>query len=393
MKTPSKSQPLLVACLWLMQACTSDEATSADARQPRADAGTNDAGAVSTDAQVPRDAGPQPADVSPAQPDDTELPGADIQPDASQPYAPPYPAGVTDIAPDPNSTRRVRVVIPGSVVDQPPRALVVVLHGGGGTGLDVSEPGQHPLAVFRDVAERERFVVAYPEGSAAQDGKLGWTDCRADNLQASGADDVGFLLTSIAFLQDEFDLTPEQTFMAGGSNGGQMTLAFAAHHAGQLRAIAVSSANLPETPLEGPCSEGPSQPIAALFTHGSADIAMPYTGGCVANIGGNCSRGRVIGAEDTRDAWLRLNGLPSAATQTSTVDIDADDAGSAERFLYDGANPVVWWRLNNAGHPSPSIAVTVAPNSFNGVQNNDVEFAELAWQFFAQQLNPTAIAP
>jgi hypothetical protein len=71
----------------------------------------------------------------------------------------------------------------------------------------------------------------------------------------------------------------------------------------------------------------------------------------------------------------------------------AKSVGEADSFVYDGAAPVVWWRLNGAGHPSPSIAVQVAPNPYNGVQNNDVEFAELAWQFFAQQLNPSAIAP
>jgi polyhydroxybutyrate depolymerase len=269
----------------------------------------------------------------------------------------------------------------------------MVLHGGGGTGLDVSDPGTHPLAVFRDVADRERFVVAYPEGSLARDGKLGWTDCRADNRQASGADDVAFLLTAISLLRTEFGLSAEQTFMAGGSNGGQMTMAFAAHHAEQLAAIAVSSANLPETPLEGPCAEGPGQPIAALFTHGSADSVMPYMGGCVANIGGGCARGRVIGAEATRDFWLQLNGLASSATGTETVDTRLDDAGSADGFIYEGALPVAWWRLNDAGHPSPSIAVLVEPNSYNGVQNNDVEFAELAWRFFADRLEPESPVP
>jgi polyhydroxybutyrate depolymerase len=388
----SPSRLFVFSSLLLFQACLNNEMTSSDARQDGSDVVPESGDTNVPDVREVSDVEQEAPEVQSPRDEDTE-PGADAQLEADVAYVPAYPVGVTDIAPDPNSTRRVRVVIPGSVVEQPPRALVVVLHGGGGTGLDVSEPGQHPLAVFRDVAERERFVVAYPEGSAARDGKLGWTDCRADNLQASDADDVGFLRTAIALLHDEFDLTPAQTFMAGGSNGGQMTLAFAAHHADLLGAIAVSSANLPETPLEGACANGPSQPIAALFTHGSADTAMPYDGGCVANLGGNCARGRVIGAEATRDAWLSLNGLASTATLQNVVDISTDDAGSADSFVYDGAAPVVWWRLNGAGHPSPSIAVQVAPNPYNGVQNNDVEFAELAWQFFAQQLNPSAIAP
>jgi polyhydroxybutyrate depolymerase len=249
-----------------------------------------------------------------------------------------------------------------------------------------SEPGEHPLAVFRDVAERERVVVAFPEGSVATDGRLGWTDCRADNLNASTADDVGFLRAVIAQLRADYALPTERVFMSGTSNGAQMTLAFAALATDDLAAFAISSGNLPENPLPGACTTGPTRPLPALFTHGSADPAMPYAGGCVANLGGGCRRGRVISAEATRDAYLTRNGLSSTATSMETVERDTTDPGSANRFVYAGAAPVEWWRLDGAGHPPPSLAVPVATSAAAGAQNRDVEFAELAWAFFASRL-------
>ena len=240
---------------------------------------------------------------------------------------PPYPPGATEVSLDWGGPRRVRVYVPASLGNTAPRAVVVALHGGGGKGLSTSEPGQHPLAVFRTVADREGFVVAYPEGSVAKDGKLGWTDCRSDNLQASDADDVGFLTAVVRRLRADYSLPASRIFMTGTSNGAQMALAFAALATDEVAAIAVSSGNLPEAPRPGACTAGPSHPIPALFTHGSADPAMPYGGGCVANLGGACARGRVISAEATRDAYLAWNGLSSVYTSTETVDVDAVQRG------------------------------------------------------------------
>lgn len=299
---------------------------------------------------------------------------------------PPYPGGTTDVIIEHGGPRRARVYVPADLGAATPRAVIVVLHGGGGEGLDVSDPGGHPLAVFREVADRERLVVVYPEGSEARDGRLGWTDCRADNLQASGEDDVGFLRAVVARMRADYGLAAERVFMAGTSNGGQMTMAFAAQAGDEIEAIAVGNANLPENPLPGECTNGPPRAIPALFVHGSADPAMPFEGGCVANVGGGCARGRVVGATATRDAYLALNGLSSTPTRTETVEVDLTDPGPAERFVHDGAFPVEWWRLSGAGHPPPSRLVSVPSSPLIGSQNRDVEFAEIAWDFFETRL-------
>ncbi len=51
-----------------------------------------------------------------------------------------------------------------------------------------------------------------------------------------------------------------------------------------------------------------------------------------------------------------------------------------------GAAPVVWWRLNGAGHPPASQRVAVATTPLTGAHNRDIEFAEVAWAFFAARL-------
>jgi polyhydroxybutyrate depolymerase len=263
-----------------------------------------------------------------------------------------------------------------------------VLHGGGGEGLDVSVLGRHALSVFRTVADREGFVVVYPGGLPSNDAQrlVGWVDCRADNSVASNADDVGFLAALVERVRGEYGLTPSRMFMAGGSNGAQMTHAFAFQRAELVGAVATSAGSLPVTPQSGRCTAGPGRPLPILLLHGTGDTQMPWAGGCVADIGGACNRGRVVSAVATRDRWLAINGLSAVTPTITVVDSSAADAGPANRFDYEGPTPVQWWRLDGAGHTVSSRTVLTAANPTTGIQNRDIEFAEVAWAFFKARL-------
>lgn len=306
-----------------------------------------------------------------------------------QDVAPPFPVGLTDHKIDVDGVEReFRVHVPP--LASPPRAAVFVLHGGGGTGPGVAELGQHPLSAFRTLADREGIVVVYPAGLPTNDaaGRVGWIDCRADNTISSGADDIGFLAALVKHVGDAYGLPRERLFMAGGSNGAQMTHAFAFHHPERIGAIATASGSLPAVPRPGPCTTGPSRPLPALIVHGTGDPQMPWDGGCVADIGGACRRGRVLSAEATRDRWLQINGLAGVVPVTTVVERDPTDRGPANRWDYVGPTPVQWWRLDGAGHTAPSQAVPIPSHAATGTQNRDIEFAEVAWSFFAALYAP-----
>ena len=304
------------------------------------------------------------------------------------PSSPPYPVGqLSDRSLVVGGvTRQYRVHVPAGMTT--PKAVVFVLHGGGGEGLDVALLGRHPLSVFRAVADREGFVVVYPGGLPANDAQrlAGWVDCRADNAVASSADDVGFLAALVERVRIEYGLTSSRMFMAGGSNGAQMTHAFAFAHTELVGAVATGAGSLPVTPLPGRCTTGPSRPVPILLLHGTGDTQMPWSGGCVADIGGACNRGRVISAIATRDRWLAINGLGAVTPMTAVIDSSTADAGPANRFDYAGPTPVQWWRLDGAGHTTPSRTVLTAPNSTTGTQSRDIEFAEVVWAFFKARL-------
>jgi len=228
----------------------------------------------------------------------------------------------------------------------------------------------------------------YPAGLPANDAQrlVGWVDCRADNTVASAADDIGFLAALVERVRTAYGLTSARLFMTGGSNGAQMTHAFAFNRADLVGAVATGAGSLPVTPKAGGCTSGPSRPLPIMILHGSGDTQMPWGGGCVADIGGNCNRGRVISAEATRDRWLQINGLSGVTATVTVVDSSAADAGPANRFDYAGAAPVRWWRLDGAGHTTPSRTVLSPANPVTGIQNRDIEFAEVVWAFFKARL-------
>jgi polyhydroxybutyrate depolymerase len=295
---------------------------------------------------------------------------------------PAYPAGEsTHFLTVGAVSRRFLVYRPAPI--NPPSALVLVLHGGGGTGLGVANPGQHPLAVFRTVADAEGFLLVYPEGSLDNLAAPGWNDCRSDAPSGSSGDDLDFLHALIARLKSETSLPSSRTFLAGTSNGAVMAFAYAYHFGSTVKAIAVSSGNLPALPKSGPCTTGPAAPIPIMLTHGTQDPAMPVNGGCVVNFGGLCNRGTVVSQQQTLDSWLALNGLTGVTPTQSTIEVSVTDQGSAERIFYAGPAPLLYFKLNGAGHPVPSKTVLTSYAPTSGFQNRDIEFAQEAWTFFA----------
>lgn len=299
----------------------------------------------------------------------------------------PYPAGLTTHRIDVDGVERSYLVyVPTDLVE--PRAIVMVLHGGGGEGAEAAADGSKPTAVFRDVADREGLVVVYPQGSPTADaeGRSGWEDCRADSTIRTGVDDVGFLAALVEQLGSEYGIGSDRVFVAGTSNGAMMSQAFALHRPDLVAAVASNAGNLAAAPFPGPCQDGPDRSVPILLAHGTADALMPYGGGCVADVGGNCRRGRVISTEATVQRWLQINGLADVTPVSRTIETDPSDSGPATELVFAGPAPVHWWRFDAAGHAAPSTRVLLDTTRLAGAQNRDVEFAEISWAFFAEQL-------
>lgn len=293
----------------------------------------------------------------------------------------PYPEGMSTHSIMVNSVnRRYLIYRPPGIHSV--SSLIIILHGGGGAGVTVADPGTHPLSVFRQVADTAKCLLVYPEGSPDRQGNPGWNDCRNDDDAGSQGDDLSFLTQLNTKLASEMELPASRIFLTGTSNGALMTLSYAFQQPQSIHAIGMSAGNLPLNPEPGTCTSGSSVPLPVLITYGTADPAMPAGGGCVANLGGACNRGLVTSQTATIQYWLQRNNLTGASPTITSFDLNPTDAGSVEKRVYNGSHPLVHYVLFNAGHAVPSRTVFSATTVASGAQNRDIEFAVEVWQFF-----------
>lgn len=108
-----------------------------------------------------------------------------------------------------------------------PVPLLMVLHGG---TVDAKATALAETAEFRDIADREKLIVVYPNGTSAATGETGpsgsfnWNDCRSDaGAAGTEADDVGFVDALIEWADAAFAIDPQRVFATGVSNGGLMS--------------------------------------------------------------------------------------------------------------------------------------------------------------------------
>lgn len=148
--------------------------------------------------------------------------------------------------------------------------LVLVLHGGGGNA-EITER----MTGFTAKAEKEGFIVVYPEGSSRfKDRLLTWNagHCCGYALD-NKVDDVGFISALIDKLVRDYPVDPRRIYATGISNGGMMSHRLGIELAHKITAIA---------PVVGALfgdEKAPAQPVSALMINGMLDKSVPFQGG------------------------------------------------------------------------------------------------------------------
>lgn len=254
-----------------------------------------------------------------------------------------------------------------------PVPLLIVLHGGTGNGARIRQS----LALDA-VADREGFVVAYPDGVGGHwnDGRFGAVGARQEALLG---DDVAFLKQLVDTLVRRGTAAADRVAVAGVSNGGMMAYRLACETTGTFAAYAAIIANMPAE-LAETCR--PPAPVAMMIIAGTADTIMPYAGGMIR--GG--LQGVVLGAEATAVFWAQSIGCGGIGQPRAFPDLDKDDKSVIE--LMDGIDCPApgrfgFLRAVGAGHQPPSRLKLPSPmfDRFAGPRNRDIETADLIWGF------------
>jgi polyhydroxybutyrate depolymerase len=246
-------------------------------------------------------------------------------------------------------TRTYSVHVPDSYRPGTGVPLVLVLHGLGGSGMQVARDSG-----FVEEADRGGFIVAFPDGReipALPGNGRGWI---VSQQPRTDLDFIDQLLTS---LESEFSVDHSRTFVAGHSNGAVLAYRIACDLSGRVAAIA---------PVAGATVNNcnPAEPVSVLHIHGTADPLVPYEGGRAA------FGFTTISVEETQRRWSVVDGCdatPSAAPEAGPAEgvtrtsYSGCAAGSAVELVTIAGGGHAWPRERAVGRlPAAGFDATAA---------------------------------
>jgi polyhydroxybutyrate depolymerase len=250
-----------------------------------------------------------------------------------------------------------------------PAALVIALHG-----LGQSIDSLHDWLHLDAAAERENFIVAYPQAVERK-----WSYGRPIQdpmpmVRGKPIDDIGFIRTLIDGLVVAKVADPARIYVTGMSRGGLMTYALVCALADRIAAAAPLISGMTDHQRED-CR--PSRAIPMMVVAGTNDEAQWYDGQ-ITRIG------RLLSVPETMEYWRVRNGCP-AETAVSLPHRDASDPTRIRMIEWSGCRQnarLRLYRVNDGGHQLPSFTPSDARTTkMFGPRNRDIETADEFWTF------------
>jgi len=260
-----------------------------------------------------------------------------------------------------SSVRAYGKFVPSSYSKDTSIPLVVLLHGYGATGAQ-----QESYMKFESVAEKNKFILVYPDGTTDSVGKRFWNATDACCNFFSEVDDDAYLLSILKEVESNYSIDAKRIYFVGHSNGGFMSYRMACRHPDRIAAIAslAGASFFKETDC------GAKSSVSVLQVHGTKDETILYEGG---QILGNSYPSAFASASQ----WATVNQCTKNAVSRSTkLDLEGNIAGDETSIKAwtncQNSSEVELWTVENATH-IPTLSST---------------FATKIWEFFAAHPKP-----
>jgi len=252
--------------------------------------------------------------------------------------------------------------------------LVIVLHGGFSNAKAMERETN-----FSALADRENFIVGYPNGAYGILGFLNhWNAGHCCGKAASdNRDDLGFIEAVIIDVKKRFAIDSNRIYITGFSNGGMLAYYFASERSDLIAAAAPLGASIGGKPSGSNfiwIINKPKFPVPIICFHGTADLNVPYNGGR-----GQKTRGtrEYLSVKRSMEFWQEANNCQEHDITETLC------SGRVVRSRWEdltGEYPVILYTLKDWGHRWPGKYFT------NQLKEDDplvgFDATELIWQFF-----------
>jgi polyhydroxybutyrate depolymerase len=268
--------------------------------------------------------------------------------------------------------RTYQLYVPTRLHD--PAPLLVVLHGGGGSGANMALMSRQ---TFNRIADREGVIVIYPDG-VGRNWNDGRTGLRSPAMKEN-IDDVGFLRALVHEMSTRHHVDAKRIYSTGISNGGFMSFRLACEAADVFAAIAPVAATLSDD-LGPRCH--PSKPVSVAILNGTNDPLVPWAGGEVSALG--IKRGTVWSAEKTLDTWAALDGCREKSDDQVIDKVPGDDTSVIlhVRSQCRAGSEVRLYEIRGGGHTWPR-GEKYLTERLVGKVSQELDGAEEIWRFLS----------
>lgn len=243
-----------------------------------------------------------------------------------------------------------------------PRATLIILHGGSGSGLRT----RRNLGL-EEVIRSQGVVIVYPDA----------IDGRWDLSDKSPQRDPQMVRDLIRKLIGDRIADRRRIYVIGLSTGGMVALRFACENADMLAGAAALISALPDT-VAATCKPAKALPFTLLA--GTANPYLPYGGGPATL---RDFSGSVASTDATLAPFKLAAGCGDLAKSTPVRDRDPTDQSRVVIDSYKNCKaPVELIRVEGGGHTIPGRWRGPTDRGISpGVHNRDVDASRLIWDF------------
>tara|TARA_A100001037_G_scaffold245921_1_gene227504 strand:+ start:775 stop:1683 length:909 start_codon:yes stop_codon:yes gene_type:complete len=262
--------------------------------------------------------------------------------------------------------RSFLIYVPTNIKENAP--LVVAIHG-----YTSSAKTLMGYSGINQVADKEGFLVAYPQGTK---------DSRDNNFfnvgyefhSDSKVNDVNFIREIVLNLTKDYKLNSKRVFATGMSNGGDMSYLLACTSSDLFTAVAPVAGVMMKDTLEN-CN--PVKKIPIFEIHGTKDSISKFEG----DMNNEDKWGAYYDLPSTIEFWVNKHALSEKETiQLENKNTEDGTTITFERYWSDESQREVWFYIVNDGnHTWPGMT-----GLFSRTANQDINSAEEIWKFFSK---------